>query len=202
MAKQEQFEENVSKAKEKELDQYQNSLKKKINMLGSCFSILLILVGLFLLVNGLFGIVNRPGVKNGTANIATDNSQLEDEDIAFDQSIKDNGNINGPGGSIGEGLSTIRVKAETNSAVQKAEATQERINRTHRWHATDYSKGDIGIGEYEVKLGDTLWEISEAVYGSGFEWKRILEANKEQIGFLPDKTQALIIPGQKLHINK
>ncbi len=68
------------------------------------------------------------------------------------------------------------------------------------WFANDYEEGDIEGKTYTVTEGDTLWEIAEAVYGSGFEWNRILEANKDSIGFLPNGTQALIIPGQVLDL--
>jgi nucleoid-associated protein YgaU len=70
------------------------------------------------------------------------------------------------------------------------------------WMARDYKVGDIkpDVGQYTVKSGDTLWEIAEAVYGSGFEWRRILDANKDSVGFLPNGSQALIVPGQTLNI--
>jgi hypothetical protein len=66
------------------------------------------------------------------------------------------------------------------------------------WFANDYQEGDIEGGTYTVVEGDTLWEIAEATYGSGFEWTKILEANKDIIGFLPNGSQALIMPGQVL----
>ncbi|MBW6441705.1 LysM peptidoglycan-binding domain-containing protein [Patescibacteria group bacterium] len=66
------------------------------------------------------------------------------------------------------------------------------------WIPNDYQEGDIEGDTHTVVEGDTLWEIAEAVYGSGFEWGKILEANKDSIGFLPNGTQALIIPGQVL----
>lgn len=68
------------------------------------------------------------------------------------------------------------------------------------WIATDYQKGDIEGDTYTVVEGDTLWEIAEAVYGSGFEWGRILQANSDSIGFLANGSQALIIPGQVLDL--
>lgn len=66
------------------------------------------------------------------------------------------------------------------------------------WTARDLAPNSISEGSYTVQAGDTLWEIAEARYGSGFEWGKILEANKDSIGFLPDGSQALIVPGQAL----
>ncbi len=66
------------------------------------------------------------------------------------------------------------------------------------WIPTNYTKGEISGGSYTVKAGDTLWEIAEARYGSGFEWTKILEANKSGVGFLANGSQALIEVGQNL----
>ena len=48
---------------------------------------------------------------------------------------------------------------------------------TMSYVVNDYNQGQIEAGEYQVKAGDTLWEIAEAVYGSGFEWQTIADAN-------------------------
>lgn len=68
------------------------------------------------------------------------------------------------------------------------------------WEARDISQNSIKDGNYTVLEGDTLWEIAEGRYGSGFEWHKILEANKDKIGFLPDGSQALIQIGQVLFL--
>jgi nucleoid-associated protein YgaU len=48
---------------------------------------------------------------------------------------------------------------------------------------------------YTVKSGDSLSKIAKQLYGDGQQWKRIFEANKDQI-----KDANLIQPGQKLKI--
>lgn len=48
---------------------------------------------------------------------------------------------------------------------------------------------------YTVEKGDTLWAISERFYGSGNEWRRIYEANRDRIED-PDVIQ----PGWELTI--
>lgn len=49
---------------------------------------------------------------------------------------------------------------------------------------------------YTVKSGDTLWAISEEMYGNGAKYKKIFEANTDQLEN-PDKIrpgQVLVIP--------
>ncbi len=53
------------------------------------------------------------------------------------------------------------------------------------------------VTSYEVKSGDTLFAISEMVYGDGSQWHRIAIANK--VGYLPNGNP-LIFAGNKLTI--
>jgi len=69
-----------------------------------------------------------------------------------------------------------------------------------QWVANNYDRGDISRGSYTVKSGDTLWELAEGAYGSGYEWTIILANNSDNIGFLPNGQQALIYPGQIITI--
>jgi len=69
--------------------------------------------------------------------------------------------------------------------------------RPIEWYATDYKSGDISGEKYTVKEGDTLWEIAEAKYGSGFLWNKIYEANKANIPYLSNGNP-LIVPNQSL----
>ncbi|OGC58580.1 hypothetical protein A3A70_02210 [candidate division WWE3 bacterium RIFCSPLOWO2_01_FULL_42_11] len=66
------------------------------------------------------------------------------------------------------------------------------------WIATDMVPNSITVASYQVQTGDTLWEIAEARYGSGYEWTKILSANINNVGFLQNGSQALIAPGQSL----
>jgi len=66
------------------------------------------------------------------------------------------------------------------------------------WTARDLAPSSIEDGSYTVQSGDTLWEIAEARYGTGFDWGKVLEANKDSVGFLPNGSQALIEVGQTL----
>lgn len=94
----------------------------------------------------------------------------------------------------GEIISGTSTRAE--SEVLAQELGSEEIV----WTANDYNVNDINPGTYEVKYGDTLWEIAEGVYGDGTMWTKILDANNNDIGFLPNGQQALIYAGQTLVI--
>ncbi len=53
----------------------------------------------------------------------------------------------------------------------------------------------VSAKTYTVKSGDSLWAISERLYGNGNEWNRIYEANRDTI-----KDPDLIQPGWVLNI--
>ncbi|MCG2686423.1 LysM peptidoglycan-binding domain-containing protein [Candidatus Parcubacteria bacterium] len=107
-------------------------------------------------------------------------------------------------GTTEEGIFTseqgeVQVSDEAeDSAIIRETGTGGPEGETLAWQATDYQEGEISGDEYTVQWGDTLWEIAEARYGSGFEWGRVLEANQDNVGFLPNGSQALIVPGQIL----
>ncbi len=92
---------------------------------------------------------------------------------------------------------TPETRKEERSTTNDQSVGQEQPS-TGSWVANDYQQGDISGNSYTVVSGDTLWEIAEAVYGNGAEWTRILQANSSSIGFLPNGSQALIVPGQVL----
>ncbi len=105
--------------------------------------------------------------------------------------INNSGNKGKP--DISSGASTKRDEVIKDSGTNNGQIAE--------WHATNYKKGDINKGKYTVKEGDTLWEISEAVNGNGAQWTQILSANQGSIGYLPNGSQALIVPGQVLLLN-
>lgn len=74
------------------------------------------------------------------------------------------------------------------------------INLDKKWTARQIERNTIKDPVYKVQKGDTLWQIAQGKYGSGFEWTKILEANKDKVGFLPNGSQALIEVGQELSL--
>jgi nucleoid-associated protein YgaU len=102
---------------------------------------------------------------------------------------------------VGQTSSTNTIRTgHSAEGLQKSIETQQNIESSGIWQATQYSKGDIERKTYVVQLGDTLWQIANAYYGDGSNWIKILENNKESIGYLPNGEQALIIPGQVLNL--
>jgi|GEM_PF-689401 len=168
-------------------------------------------------------ILGSIGILYGINNIITNQNENKDNENNID---KESPTEKETTGQINEGISTDEStpietekkttnenQTETNnsepeytglsaSGLAKSLATQQKIIEQGRWIATNYDKGDIVSTSkiYTVQKGDTLWEIAEALYGNGFRWTEILNANKNKIRFLPNGEQALIVPGQVLTI--
>lgn len=94
-------------------------------------------------------------------------------------------------GNVRAGVST--------SAAKKPSAT-----KGPKQSGPDFSNVTAGVrstargatpGTYTVKKGDSLSKIAKAVYANANQWKRIYEANKDQIA-----DADLIHPGQVLRI--
>ena len=51
------------------------------------------------------------------------------------------------------------------------------------------------LGKVVIRRGDTLWSIADRVYGSGYRYRTIYRANKDQI-----RNPRWIYPGQVLEI--
>jgi nucleoid-associated protein YgaU len=154
----------------------------KSNQESSRDGLALIVGGIFILalVFAAYNYFNKPSRTGEVTEEATSTSVIERirEAISPDEDL----GTGGPEEVLGE------------------DAGEEMESVFAQWVATDYSQGDISKGTYTVKWGDTLWEISEAVYGDGSQWGQILEANSDSIGYLPNGQQALIMEGQQLVI--
>lgn len=141
---------------------------------------------------------NEISLENNLPENFEENENIKPEDIQIVEPIIEPEEIKGTTGTInGDGVTT-EITGHSDKGFLKTKQTQEQIIQSGSWIATDYEHKDIESNTYIVQLGDTLWEISEAFYGNGFDWVNILGANSDSIGFLPDGSQSLIIPGQIL----
>lgn len=150
------------------------------------------LVVLFILCAGVWGVVkvierireNNEENKETTTTTSEDTTSTESSTDSTEgettSTTESEGEQSGEGSTNGDG------------------ATTSESGDTTVWVANNYVSGEIQGSNYEVKRGDTLWEIAEARYGSGFDWVRIKEANTDIVKPLPNGEWALIIPGQIL----
>ena len=101
-------------------------------------------------------------------------------------------------GTGGEGIGAEDISAD--STFREDGTVAGSTDATIYWVANDYEFGDVQTGNYTVISGDTLWELAEAAYGDGTQWVDILNANTDNVGYLPNGEQALILVGQTLLI--
>jgi hypothetical protein len=87
-----------------------------------------------------------------------------------------------------------------NNLMEPNSSKNQGIDKTNVWIANDYEPGEITSDMYEVTEGDTLWEIAEAKYGSGFFYNKIIEKNPDQIQKFPDGRIGLIQVGAVLKL--
>lgn len=170
-------------------------LAKKI--IGNILPAILIIVGLYFIISPFFfqsqrseEPINQSEQQNQTPAPST--GEISDNGLTVANAQEINLSDIDPNMTIDTG--------HTRDAFIKSKNNAESIIQSGFWKATDYVEGDIPAKVYKVQLGDTLWEIAEAHYGNGSFWTKILESNSSSIGFLPNGSQALIIPGQVLTI--
>src|SRR4030066_837097 len=161
----------------------------------------LIIGGLFVLalVFATYSYFNKNKENTNSITDTTSQKQGSDSDTSLGDKIKELFNSQEDKGELnGEGAKTEKIQENQKLAQVEGTATQKNEGYSGTWSANDYQKGEITGNSYIVKAGDTLWELAEAKYGNGYEWTKILEANTNQIGYLPGGEQALIVPGQSL----
>lgn len=144
-----------------------------------------LLVGILLIVAGFFAYSNFYRSEQNPKNAET---------LKIESGQSSEGSISG--GAIGPQGNVQTTGSIAGAETQTGNKTQIKENTT--WQARLIERNSIKESTYTVQKGDTLWEIAKGKYGSGFEWHKILKANKDKVGFLPNGSQALIEVGQEL----
>ncbi len=81
--------------------------------------------------------------------------------------------------------------AITNKPTLKVTANKPTVTPTSAPTVTKAPESKIAAAvaqpnqEYTIAKGDNLWRIAEKAYGSGYEWKKVYEANKSSLGNNP-----------------
>lgn len=170
------------------------------NIAIAALVILLLLAGIGFLIFGLVQSVGNDDNDGDNKTETSDNSGNDDSEDKDDEGSvngdavndSDNGDNddNSPGNSDKSG-------STGNSGMSSANAGRfPRTNDSYR-RGNDYKFGDIKGNRYTVKSGDTLWQIAEARYGSGYAWTEINKANGK-FRNLPNGKPVLIRTGQTI----
>ena len=85
--------------------------------------------------------------------------------------------------------------SKVKSGVSSTEAPAPKADFSRVQSSASSTEQAVGASRYTVKKGDTLSHIAQAHYGKASRWKRIFDANRDQLDD-PDRIQ----PGQVLKI--
>lgn len=89
-----------------------------------------------------------------------------------------------------------RFKGDKDKEKKKAKADFSNVKAGGSSTAAPLEKKEpAGASTYTVQAGDSLWKISQKLYGDGNQWRRIYEANRDTI-----KDPDVIHPGQTFTI--
>jgi nucleoid-associated protein YgaU len=179
-----------------------------LGLVGAVFVLLFLAAGIW----GVGKIISKVKESGDTSEEEqkteeTTEGETTEEETASEETTTNTSEENETQGTVDEGATTEQKSEGTETSSQEEEkkgTTSQGSQATEtkstggKWIANNYKPGDIKGGTYTVVRGDTLWEIAEARYGSGFQWGKIRDANLSKIGFLPNGSRALIFPGQVL----
>jgi nucleoid-associated protein YgaU len=84
---------------------------------------------------------------------------------------------------------------QTNTAASQNNGLKERPNNSDKGGGSQAGSANNNNSQkyHTVVKGESLWQIAKKYYGSGQDFNKIYEANKDKI-----KKAELIYPGQKL----
>lgn len=165
---------------------------------------IVVIAGLFILFNALPA--GQPAKPADEDKQEQSESKTADSDKAKEDEKKDDEKVSLPAKYTvvaGDHLWNISERFYGTGSNWTLIAAQNRLANPdiiHSGNEFTIPKTDAKIASNEthtVVKGDTLWDIADTVYGSGFEWTKIRDANAGNIGTLSNG-RPLIVPGQVL----
>jgi cytoskeletal protein RodZ len=184
-------------------------------LISAAIIVLLLIAGVGFLVFGLIQSTSNGGDTTEDA-VATEEQADSEEDASEEGTSEDDtdgtdetqegADVDSETGSDtaegGESDSDSDTDTETD-----ADSTADQGDRINKYPETsttysrgnDYQFGDITGDTYETERGDTLWQIAEGKYGSGYAWVDINRANGG-FALLPDGTPVNLPVGYQLEL--
>lgn len=189
-----------NKPKSKQTSEKQSDSTMK-NIAIAALVILLLLAGIGFLIFGLVQSVGNDDNDGDNKTETTDNNDDKDND--------NKGSVNGDAASDSDNDDQDDDKNNDdtddnngsnptgNRDISSANAGRFPTTNVAYRRGNDYKFGDIKGDSYTVRRGDTLWQIAEARYGSGYAWTEINKANGN-FRNLPNGKPVLIRSGQTI----
>lgn len=139
----------------------------------SAIVVLLLIAGIGFLVVGLAQSLN----KNQSGSVLSDqtaanNTAAPDASPSASPATADSSDGSSTTGSNSSSTEGQQVIAQANRATTRYKATNSVYKRGNY-----YKFGDITGSSYVTRKGDTLWQIAQARYNSGYAWVDINKAN-------------------------
>jgi nucleoid-associated protein YgaU len=157
-------------------------IKTSEELISMIMGLIIVVVIAFLIVNLIErtkGDINIPGLLNIKQSEEEAEEQVElDEKEVYE--VKAGDNLWGIAlEEYGDGFMWTKIAEENNLKTPGILLVGQKI----KLPKLEVEKEEVMVdaGQYTVVKGDSLWKISVKVYGDGYAWSKVWEANRDQI---------------------
>jgi len=92
-------------------------------------------------------------------------------------------------------------KLSYQSQIEKNISASSTVRDSNDTSKTSIENQEVDLGKkYVIQKGDTLWDLAEKYYGSGFEYPKIIEKNPGKTFLFKNGNQGLIYEGTEIII--